>query len=117
MINKILRPILVSIIQIAGLIIIHMVLNYFYPIQHRNVGFGLTIFYTGTIFIISILAFNFYLEFLKKKTYLIGFSLLILVTIFPLEAFDERPLRSLFLIVLALCGFLSSLVFSKLKLT
>ncbi|WP_456315564.1 hypothetical protein [Pseudomonas shirazensis] len=115
MIKKILRPILISIIQIVGLAIIHDCLNHFYPVQHKSVGFGLTIFYTEIIFILSIFAFNFYLEFFKKNIYLIAFFLLILVSIFPLNALEERPMRSLFLIILAVCGFLSSLVLSKFK--
>lgn len=107
--NKILNPIVLSIIQITVLAIIYDSLNHFYPIQHRSVGFGLTIFYTGIIFMLSILTFNFYLEFFKRNIYWIAFSLFILTSIFPLSAFDERPLRSLFLILLALCGFVSSL--------
>lgn len=113
MIKKILRPLLISIIQIIGLAIIHDSLNHFYPIQHRLVGFGLTIFYTGIVFMFSIIVFNFYLEFFKRNNYWITFCLLILTSILPLSAFNERPLRSLFLILLALCGFLSSLALNK----
>ena len=113
MIKKILRALLISIIQIVGLAIIHDSFNHFYPIQHRSVGFGLTIFFTGFVFIFSILSFNFYLGFFKRNIYWIAFSLLILTSTFPLQAFDVRPLRSLFLILLALCGFLSSLVLNK----
>lgn len=115
MIRKILRPILISIIQILGLAIIHDCLNHFYPIQHKSVGFAITTFYTALIFILSILIFNFYLEFFKKNIFLIAFSLFILVSIFPLEAIQETPLRSLFLITLAIFGFLSSLILNKLK--
>lgn len=115
MISKIQRPILVSIIQIIGLAIIHDSLNHFYPIQHKSIGFGLTIFYTKIILILSIFIWNFYLEFSKKKIYIFGLSLLILVCILPLETFNERPLRSILLILLALSGFLSSLILSKLK--
>lgn len=62
MIRKILSPIIISVIQIVVLVIIHDSLNHFYPIQHRSVGFGLTLFLTGIIFMLCILAFNFYLE-------------------------------------------------------
>lgn len=110
---KIIIPILISIIQIFVLLIIHESLNHFYPIQHRSIGFGLTILLTENIFMLCIPAFNFYLEFFKRNTYWIGFFLLILTCIFPLEVFDVRPLRSLFLILLALCGFSSSLALLK----
>ena len=113
MIRKIVRPIFISIIQIAALAIIHGSLNHFYPIQHMSVGFGLTIFNTAIIFILSILSFNFYLEFFKKNIYSIGFSLLVLVSVFPLQALEERPLRSLFLILLTTCGFLSSILLAR----
>ena len=92
MIRKILSPIIISVIQIVVLVIIHDSLNHFYPIQHRSVGFGLTLFLTGIIFMLCILAFNFYLEFFKRNLYWIAFWLLIL---------------------LALFGFLSSLILSK----
>ena len=113
MIRKILSPIIISVIQIVVLAIIHQSLNYFYPIQHRSVGFGLTILSTRYVFIFSIFVFNFYLEFFRRNIYWIGFCLLILTSILPLSAFNERPLRSLFLILLTLCGFLSSLALNK----
>lgn len=116
MIKRILKPILISVIQVIGVIIIHDSLNHFYPIQHKTVGFGLTVFCTGVIFILSILAFNFYLEFFKKYIYWIAFFLLITTSIFPLSAFNGRPLRSLFLILLALFGFLFSLATTKLRM-
>lgn len=115
MTKKILKPILISIIQIVGLAIFHDSLYYFYPIYNKSVGFGLTIFCTGIIFILSILTFNFYLEFYKKNIYLIALALLTVTSIFPLMTFDYRPLRSLLLIILALCGFVSSLVLTKWK--
>lgn len=115
MISKIQKPILVSIIQIIVLAIIHDSLNHFYPMQHKSVRFGLTIFCTEIIFILSIFIWNFYLEFSKKNIYIFGLSLLILACIFPLETFNERPLRSILLILLALSGFLSSLILSKLR--
>ncbi|SHL85510.1 hypothetical protein SAMN05444366_1799 [Flavobacterium saccharophilum] len=113
MIRKILSPIIISVIQIVVLAIIHQSLNYFYPIQHRSVGFGLTILSTRYVFIFSIFLFNFYLEFFRRNIYWIGFCLLILTSILPLSAFNERPFRSLFLILLTLCGFLSSLALNK----
>ncbi len=113
MIRKVLNPIIISVIQIVVVAIIHGSFNYFYPMQHRSVGFGLTIFFTGIIFMLCILAFNFYLEFFKLKINWIAFCLLILTSILPLTAFNERPLRSLFLILLALFGFLSSLALNK----
>ena len=113
MIRKILSPIIISVIQIVVLAIIHQSLNYFYPIQHRSVGFGLTILSTRYVFIFSIFLFNFYLEFFRRNIYWIAFYLLILTSILPLSAFNERPLRSLFLILLTLCGFLSSLALNK----
>ncbi|MFB3387210.1 hypothetical protein [Flavobacterium sp. LAR06] len=113
MIKKVLSPIIISAIQIIVVAIIHQSLNYFYPIQHRSVGFGLTVFLTGIIFMLCILAFNFYFDFFKRNNYWIGFFLLIITSILPFSAFNERPLRSLFLILLVLCGFLSSLALNK----
>jgi hypothetical protein len=115
MIIKMLRSILISIIQIVVIVIIHDSLNHFYPIKHKSVGFGLTILSTGYVFIFSIFVFNFYLEFFRRNIYRIAFCLLILTSILPLSAFNERPLRSLFLILLALCGFLSSLALNNLN--
>jgi len=115
MTKKILRPILISIIQIVLLAIIHDSLYYFYPMHHKTVGFGMTVFYTGIIFIISILSFNLYLEFFKRNIYLVALTLFTVTSVLPIIAFDYRPLRSLFLIILALCGFLSSLVLSRWK--
>ena len=111
--QKILRPIIISVIQIVVLAVIHSGLNYFYPIQHKSVGFGLTIFLTGTIFMLCILGLNFYLEFFKLNIYWIAFCLLIVTSILPLSAYNERPLRSLLLILLVVSGFLSSLVLPK----
>lgn len=113
MILKILRAVLISIIQITFLYIVYDRLNHFYPIQHRTANFGLTIFYTGVIFLICLLVFNFYLEFFKRNIYCIVFLLLLITSIFPLSAFNERPLRSLFLLLLTICGFLSSLALNK----
>lgn len=107
------RPILISIIQFVVLVIIHDNLNHFYPIKHRSIGFGLTILSTGYVFIFSIFLFNYYLEFFRRNIYWIAFYLFILSSILPLSAFNERPLRSLFLILLVLCGFLSSLALNK----
>lgn len=109
------RPILISIIQIVVLAILHDSLYYFYPIDHKSVGFGLTIFYTGVVFVISILIFNFYLEFFKKNIYLVALILSVVTSFLPLMAFDYRPFRSLLLIILTVCGFLSSLVLNKWK--
>lgn len=113
---KILNSILISVIQIVILTIIHSSLSYFYPIQHKSVGFGLIILSTGYIFVFSILIFNFYLEFFQKNIYWIAFFLLIITCIFPLSAFNERLLRSLLLILLAFCGFLSSMILFKWKI-
>lgn len=111
--KKILTPILISIIQIVLLAIIHDRLCYSYPMHHNSVSFGLTVFYTEIIFVISILSFNIYLEFFKKNIYLVLLTLLTFTTILPIIAFDYKPLRSLLLIVIVLFGFLSSLVLRK----
>jgi hypothetical protein len=115
MIKKILRPILISVIQIVGLKVIHDSLYYFYPIYHKSAGFGLIIFYTAITFTISIVAFNFYLQFFKRNIYLVATALLTTSIIFPLFTFDYRPLRSLLLIILSIIGFLSSVVLDNLK--
>ena len=115
MIKKKLRVILISIFQIVGLAIIYNICNRFYPIQHKSLGFGLIILSTGYIFVFSILILNFSLEFFQKNIYCIAFFLLIITIIFPLSAFNERPLRSLLLILLAFCGFLSSMILFKWK--
>ena len=115
MTKKILRPILITLIQIVGLTIIHYLMYYFYPMYHKSVGFGLTIISTGIILIISLLIFNFYLEFKNNRPYLIGLILFIITSIFPATSFDYRPWRALFLLVLLATGFLSSILIIKLK--
>jgi hypothetical protein len=47
---------------------------------------------------------------------LIGILLLIVSCVFPLMAMDVRPWRALFLIILAACGFVSSVLIRKLKI-
>jgi hypothetical protein len=116
MTKKILRPILISIIQVIGLTIIHDLAYYFFPMHHKSVGFGLTIITTGIILSISLLAFNFYLEFKNGRIYLVGLILLIITSISPIMAIDYRPLRALFLILLSFGGFLSSIMISKWKI-
>ena len=113
MTKKCIKPILITVIQIIGLVIIHTSVYHFFPIKNKEVGFGLTVLYAGGTFSVLILAFNFYLYFFKKHIYLISFVLFTISIFMPLMAFDYRPLRSLFLIVLVLCGFLSSVFFKK----
>lgn len=116
MTKKILRPILISVIQVIGLAIIHDLAYYLFPMHHKSVGFGLTIITTGIILSISLLVFNYYLEFKNGRIYLIGLILLIITSISPIMAIDYRPLRALFLILLSLGGFLSSIMISKWKI-
>ena len=90
-------------------------LNIFFFWESKSIGFGLTVQYTGILFLTLILLFNYYLEFFNKNLYPLAFVLLGIVCIFPFMAIDYRPYRSLLLIVLALFGFLSSVIIQKLK--
>jgi hypothetical protein len=115
-IKKLLIPILISLIQIVGLAVIHDTLYHFYPMHHRSIGFGLTIRYTGILFSLLIIAFNFYLEFYDKYKYLIGLVLFLIVTIAPIQAYEYRPHRSLLLILMTLCGYGSSILINVFRL-
>ena len=113
MTNKILKPIFISFIQFILSVITYKAIVRLYPIPHKSVGFGLTIFFTGIFFNLTILLFNFYLAFFKKNIYWVALILFFLVAVFPFEAFNEKPLRSLLLILIAFFGFLSSLILNK----
>ena len=110
MIKKILTPIIISLILIVGLATIHDILYYFFPINHKSIGFGLTIINTGILFSILIVVFNFYLEFKGKYKYPIGFLFCLICMIFPLQAFGYRPNRSLMLIIMTFFGFGLSII-------
>ena len=115
MIKKLLFPLIITSLQVITLVIIHSALYYLFPMYHKSIGFGLTVRYTGILFLTLILLFNYYLEFFNKNLYPLAFVLLGIVCIFPVMAIDYRPYRSLLLIVLALFGFLSSVIIQKLK--
>jgi len=112
-IKKILTPIIISLILIVGLATIHDVLYYFFPIKHKSIGFGLTVKCTGILFAILIVTFNFYLEFKSKYKYPIGLLFCLICMIFPLQAFEYRPNRSLLLIIMTLFGFGLSIIIKK----
>lgn len=116
MIKKILIPIIISLILIVGLAIIHDTLYHFFPIQHKSIGFGLTVKYTGIIFAMLILTYNIYLEFKSKFKYAIGLIFFIITIILPLQAFDYRPNRSVLLIVLTFLGFGLSMIIKQRRL-
>ena len=115
MIKKLLFPLITTLLQVITLVIIHDPLYYFFPMYHKSIGFGLTIQYTGILFLILILLFNYYLEFFSKNLYLLTFVFTGIVSVFPIMAIDHRPFRSLLLITLALFGFLSSIIIKRLK--
>lgn len=115
MIKKLLIPILITLIQVVGLMVIHDTLYHFYSMHHRSIGFGLTIRYTGILFSLLILAFNFYLEFYGKYKYLVGLMLFLIIIIMPLQAYEYRPNRSLSLILMAFCGYGSSILINVIR--
>lgn len=84
MFKRIAEITLISLIQVVGLIVVSNILCYLYPIQNKEVGFGITIYYTEIIFIILIFTSNFCVEFYKKHIYLIGFIFLITVSVLPI---------------------------------
>lgn len=116
MIIKILRPILITLIQLVVLVVIHNALYRVYPMNHTSVAFGITIKASVLLLSVSLLVFNLYLDFVRRYMYLIGTLLLIVSCVFPLEAIDVRPYRALFLIILAACGFVSSVLIRKLRI-
>lgn len=116
MIKKILRPILITLIQIIVLVVIHNAFYREYPMKHASVAFGITIKASVLLLSVSLLVFNLYLEFVRRYKYLIGTLLLIVSCVFPMEAIDVRPNQALFLIIMAACGFVSSVLISKLRI-
>jgi len=112
-IKKILTPIIISLILIVGLATIHNVLYHFFPIKHKSIGFGLTVINTGILFTTLIVIFNFYLEFNGKYKYPIGLLLCLICVIFPIQAFEYRPNRSLLLIIMTFFGFGLSIIKQK----
>ena len=110
MVRRITEIFLISVTQIFCLIFIFEIINYYFPIQHKEIGFVLTIKYSIYVFSLSLLASNYYLEFLKKPKKLIVLSLFLITIIVLLEALSFRPFRSSLLIILFALGFLSTVL-------
>lgn len=113
MFRKIIEIILITVIQIVGLFSVHNILYLLYPIQNREVGFGIIIYHTAIIFILLLCTYNFCLEFYKKHIYLIAIIFIITSSILPSISINFRPFRSLFLIIFVIIGFISSIIISK----
>ena len=113
MFKKISEIILITLIQVVALFFVHNILYLLYPIQHKEVGFGILIYHTGIIFIVLLFVYNFCVEFYNKYIYLITIILLITSCILPISVISFRPFRSLFLIILVIFGFISSIVIFK----
>ena len=105
--------ILITLIQIFGLFVVHNIMYSFYPIQNKEVGFGISVYYTGIIFMFLLFTYNFCVEFYKKHIYLIAVIFIIISSALLINSINFRPFRSLFLIVLMFFGFISSIIISK----
>lgn len=113
MIRRVAEIFLITITQIFCLVYVYQSLNYFIPIQHKEIGFGLLIYHSFLIFTISLLVCNYYSEFFTKGKIILVLSLLLITIILPLEAVSYRPFRSTLLIILFTIGFLSTALTNK----
>ncbi len=115
MIRRITEIFLITLTQIFCLVFIFKILNYYFPIQHREVSFGITLNYSFYIFSLILFAYNCYTEFLRKTKKVFIFCMLIITIILPLEALSFRPFRSSLLIILFTLGFLSTYLINKFR--
>ncbi|MGL3002126.1 hypothetical protein [Flavobacterium sp. RSSB_23] len=113
MIRRITEIFLITITQIFCLVFIFEIINYCFPMQHKEVGFGITVNYFFYILSLSLLACNYYVEFFIKRKILLILALLLITIILPFEALSFRPLKSILLIILSTFGFLSTVLISK----
>jgi hypothetical protein len=113
MFRRVIETILITLIQIVGIFFVHNIFYSFYPIQHKEVGFGITIYFTGIVFIVLLFIYNLILEFYKKHIYSFAIIFLITSSILPLMSMNFRPFRSLMLIILLIFGFICSIILSK----
>ncbi|MBE0391219.1 hypothetical protein BJQ96_01052 [Flavobacterium sp. PL0002] len=113
MIKKITEIFLITITQVLCVVFINNVLNSYYPIQHKEVGFGITAYCSFLIFTFSLLVCNYYVEFFTKRKLIIVFGLILLTIYLPLEALSFRPFRSTLLITLYILGFISTTLITK----
>lgn len=109
--GKIGTVILVSVFQILALVLTHELIYVIFPIF--DVGFGITLMFSGLFFMFLVLIFNFHLKFWKKRNYLIGFIIWSFSIILPLGAIPNRPWRVLLLVILFLLTLWSSILISK----
>jgi hypothetical protein len=115
MVRKITEFFFIFIIQVLCLTLIFETLNFYFPIQNREIGFGITIFYFLILFTILFFVFNFYVYFFTKQKYLIAVVFLLIINILPLMTISFRPYRSIVLIILSIFGFTSTLTINKLR--
>ena len=108
MIRRIIEIFLISITQIFCLVFIYQLFNYYLPIKHKEIGFGITVYYSYFIFTISLLVCNYYVEFFTKRKIILALCLLLIAIILPLEALSFRPFRGTLLIILFIFGFFST---------
>ena len=113
MFRRVIETILLTLIQIIGIFFVHYIFYSNYPMRHKEVGFGIAIYFTGIIFIVLLFIYNLLLEFYKKHIYSSAIIFLITSSYFPLMAMNFRPFRSLLLIILLIFGFISSIILSK----
>lgn len=113
--KKIIIPILVTVIQIVLAFIIHSLLYAIFPMHHKSIGFGITILFTGYIYMSMLFLYNYYLEFIGKYVYIIG-AILILISSTPaILAIDYRPYRAILLIGISTFGIISSILIKKIR--
>jgi uncharacterized PurR-regulated membrane protein YhhQ (DUF165 family) len=82
MIRRITEIFLISITQIFCLVFIYQLLNYYLPIKHKEIGFGITVYYSYFIFTISLLVCNYYVEFFTKRKIILALCLLLIALSF-----------------------------------
>lgn len=113
--KKVVAPIIITAIQIILAFVIHSLLYAIYPMNHKSIGFGLTIMFTGNIYMSILILYNYYLEFSEKYVYIIG-SMLALISSTPaIFAIEYRPYRSVLLILISIAGIVSSILIKKIR--
>jgi len=114
-VKKIFIPIIITIVQLVILWIIHSLLYAILPMHHRSIGFGMIIIITGELLLVSLLFYNFYLEFKNQFMYQLGIVLIILSSFPAVKNLDYRPYRSLLLILLSFSVIVSSVLVKKIR--
>ena len=68
MFRRVIETILITLIQIVGIFFVHYIFYSNYPMRHKEVGFGIAIYFTGIIFIVLLFIYNLLLEFYNHQS-------------------------------------------------